>query len=200
MKIVKAKNLDFEKLIFSLKQGKTFVYPTETCYGLGADALNEESVHKIFEIKKRQKDKSLLILVSDLSMIIDFIEWNPKLESLAEKYWPGPLTIVTKVKKDIFPKGVVAEDGTIAFRISKHPIVSEIIKKLAKPIISTSANVSSKENPYSILEIEKTFEKEIKKPDIIIDDGELVFHNPSTVVKVEKDKIIILRQGELIMK
>ncbi|MFA5211268.1 MAG: L-threonylcarbamoyladenylate synthase [Patescibacteria group bacterium] len=200
MNILKMEELDINFIVDSLKNGKTLVYPTETCYGLGADALNEKAVEKIFKIKQRQENKSLLILVSDLSMIIDKIDWNEKLNYLAEKYWPGPLTLVATVKKDIFPRGVVSEDDTIAFRVSSHPLTIDLCQKLGGPIISTSANLSSTQNPYSIKEIEDMFANKVDQPDLIIDAGELVSHSPSTIASVQDGKIKILRQGELFIE
>jgi len=200
MEIQKIENLNLEQLVELIKQGKTFVYPTETCYGLGADVFNSEAVKKIFKIKKRQEEKSVLILVSDLSMIIDYIEWDEQLNLLAEKYWPGALTLVTKVKKNIFSPGVVASDDTIAFRISAHPLVKEICQKLGGPIVSTSANISLEKSPYTIDEIKTMFSGNIEKPDFIIDAGDLPFNSPSTIVSVLDGKINILRQGDLIIE
>lgn len=200
MKILKKENLNLDELVDLIKQGKTFVYPTETCYGLGADVFNSEAVKKIFKIKKRQEEKSVLILVSDLSMIIDCLEWNEQLNFLAEKYWPGAMTLVVKIKKNIFTQGIVAKDNTIAFRISSHPLVKEICQKLGGPIVSTSANISSEKSPYTIGEIETMFSDSIEKPDLIIDAGDLPFNSPSTIVSVLDGEINILRQGNLIIE
>jgi L-threonylcarbamoyladenylate synthase len=199
MKIIKIADLDIEKVVDFLKNSKIIVYPTETCYGLGADAFDHKAVEKIFKIKNRNLEKSLILVISDLKMIIDYVEWNDKLEMLAKKYWPGPLTLVAKVKKNIFPKGIVSKDNTIAFRISNHPFVLDLCKKFNSPIISTSANLSLAKNPYSIKEIQESFINKKEKPDLIIDAGELDLNNPSTIASVVDDKIIILRQGELII-
>jgi len=126
-KIIKQENLNLEEIIAELKNGATIIYPTETCYGLGCDASNKEAVDKIFAIKKRQAHKSVLVVVPEVSMIIPFISWTPTLQNIADKYWPGALTVVVKVKdKNIFPAGVVNEDGTMAFRVTEYPLAAEI--------------------------------------------------------------------------
>jgi len=200
MKIIKKENLDIVSLVNDLKNGATLVYPTETCYGLGCDANNSEALEKIFQIKKRQKNKSVLVVVSDLAMILPCIEWNPTLQKLADKYWPGPLTLVVKVKAVChLPAGVINEDGTIAFRVTEHYLASEISKQLNSPLVSTSANISSLESPYDIESVLKMFENEEIKPDIIIDAGTLPNKSSSTIVKVVGENIEVLRQGGVIV-
>lgn len=201
MEIIKKENLDIISLVNDLKNGATLVYPTETCYGLGCDANNSEALEKIFQIKKRQKNKSVLVVVPDLAMILPCIEWNPTLQKLAGKYWPGSLTLVVKVKGGChLPSGVINEDGTIAFRVTKHYLASEISKQLNNPLVSTSANISSLESPYDIDSVLKMFENEEKNPDIIIDAGTLPNKSPSTIVKVVGENIEVLRQGEVIVE
>ncbi|EKE06599.1 MAG: Sua5/YciO/YrdC/YwlC family protein [uncultured bacterium] len=201
MKIIKQENLDISEIVEALKNGATIVYPTETCYGLGCDASNKEAVDKIFAIKKRQAHKSVLVVVPEVSMIIPFISWTPTLQNIADKYWPGALTVVVKVKdKNIFPAGVVNEDGTMAFRVTEHPLAAEISQKLNSPLVSTSANIVSMNSPYDIESVLQMFESEEIKPDIIIDAGTLPTRSPSTVIKVVDERIEILRQGEVIVE
>ena len=138
------KNLNIDEIVRALENGKTIVYPTETCYGLGCDAANQKAVERIFEIKQRQKEKSLLVVAPNIAMMTDFVVWNKALQELADKYWPGPLTVVVKTRQDSgLAKGVVANDGTIAFRITSHPLAAELSEKLGRPLVSTSANLSS---------------------------------------------------------
>jgi L-threonylcarbamoyladenylate synthase len=200
MQIIKQNECNIDEIVKDLKDGKTIVYPTETCYGLGCDATNATAVEKVFKIKKRQKEKSVLVLVHDIGVIMDSIVWNETLNSLAERYWPGPLTVVAKVgATDFFPAGVVAEDNTLAFRVTNHPLASVMCRKLKNPIVSTSANISAQESPYDIADVLDMYSEADIQPDIIIDAGILPDHSPSTVVRVVGERIEVLRQGEIVI-
>ena len=201
MQIIKQQNLNISEIISALKAGEVLVYPTETVYGLGCDATNSEAVNKIFAIKKRQQEKSVLVIAADLSMMMDYIEWSPKLQELSDKYWPGPLTVVAPIKfqNDLAP-GVIAQDNTIAFRVTDHPLAHELSEKLGRPIVSTSANIAAAANPYEIEDVIEMFANENDQPDIIIDGGILPHHLPSTIVKIKGEEVVVLRQGELIIK
>lgn len=198
MQLISQNNLEILELVQALKEGKTFVYPTETCYGLGCNALNAEAVQKIFRIKKRDDGKPVLIVFPNIEMAMEYIDWNEMLETIALKYWPGPLTVVVEdLGKGNFPQGVRGNDGTIAFRISSHPFVQEITQAFGGPIVSTSANVAGEENPYTAEDIQKRFLKEEMQPDIIVDAKTLPPSPPSTVVKIENGQLIVLRQGSI---
>ncbi|HQF57024.1 MAG TPA: L-threonylcarbamoyladenylate synthase [Candidatus Magasanikbacteria bacterium] len=201
MIIKKQENLNIQEIINFLEEGKTLVYPTETVYGLGCDATNQEAVDKIFTIKKRQQEKSVLMIVADLAMMLKYIEWTPKLQELSDKYWPGPLTIVAPIKfRNNLAQGVIAKDNTVAFRVTDHPLAHELSKQLGKPIVSTSANITQMSNPYEIEDILKIYQNEKEQPDLIIDGGILPHQSPSTIIKLVGEKVIILRQGELVIK
>lgn len=201
MQVVKQQNLNIPEIVTALRAGQVLVYPTETVYGLGCDATNSVAVDKIFAIKKRQQDKSVLVIAANLGMMMDYIGWTPKLQELADKYWPGPLTIVAPVKfKNDLASGVIAEDNTVAFRVTDHPLAHELSQQLGKPIVSTSANISATANPYEIEDVLEMFGNQIEQPDIIIDGGSLPHHSPSTIIKIVGEEIVVLRQGELIIK
>ena len=200
MKIIKQSEADLESIIIDLKQGKTIVYPTETCYGLGSDATNQSGVEKVFEIKQRQRDKSVLILLPDMSMVGQYVDWTPKLEELSQKYWPGPLTVVAPAKDNLnLADGVVAVDGTVAFRVTDHPFAASLCDALSGPLVSTSANIAAQDSPYDIERVMSMFEGTKVQPDIIIDAGVLPDHAPSTVVRLRGDAMQVLRQGEIII-
>jgi L-threonylcarbamoyladenylate synthase len=202
MKTIKEKNINISDIADKIRKGKTIVYPTETCYGLGCNATDQNSVDQIFSIKKRQRDKTVLVLMSDITMAQKYVVWNKKLQDLASKYWPGALTLVAKVKPetDLAKNGVIADDNTIAFRISPHPFVQKVMKKVSKPIVSTSANISSKKSPYSIKEVKNMFKNTKNQPNILIDGGELPHESPSTILKIVDGKQEVIRQGELIIE
>lgn len=201
MQIIPQEQLDIEMMVTALKQGSTVIYPTETCYGLGCDATHVQAVENIFAIKQRQREKTVLVLMADVAMAMDYVEWTPTLEHIARQYWPGALTVVVPVKEGggLAP-GVVRSDGTIAFRITDHYMAKEMVQALGKPLVSTSANISDMGNPYSLDEVLSMFEYAAHQPDIIIDGGHLVERAPSTIVKIDGEHVEVLRQGEVVVE
>ncbi len=196
MKTLKECNLS--EIVVELLSGKTLIFPTETSYGLGCDATNQEAVDAIFKIKARDESKSLLVVVPTIEMAKKYLVWNNVLEELAKKYWPGPLTIVGNYKLDSgLAQGVVAKNNTVAVRVTTHPIVKFLTESLAKPIVATSGNVSGAGDIYSAKDAEAMFFERASQPDIILDFGQLPKNLPTTIVDVTQDKIKILRQGEL---
>jgi len=199
MKIFKEVN---REIIESIKRGKILVYPTETCYGLGGDATNPEVVEKIYKIKQRREEKPFLVVVPDVAMAMEYLEWCPQLDEIASKYWPGPLTIVGRLKiEDLrllrLASGVVAPDGTIALRVTAHLVASALARGLGRPLISTSANISGRQPSYSASEVIKMFQNQPDQPDILIDAGELPKNSPTTIVRVVDEEVEILRQGDV---
>ena len=143
MRVVKQKDCDITEISSALLRGETIVYPTETCYGLGCYATNQAAVDKIFRIKGRREDKPLLVIVPNTKMVQEYAEWATLLSDIEQRYWPGPLTVVVTAKKDCgLADGVVAKDGTIAIRVTAHPLARGIVESLGKPLVSTSANRS----------------------------------------------------------
>jgi len=200
MEVVKKDDINIDVMVALLQEGKTVVYPTETCYGLGCDATNVEAVERIYAIKQRQRNKPLLVVAADAGMLAEFVEWTPSMSAIADRYWPGPLTVVTPTKRGIvLPAGVVAEDGTMAFRITDHHIAEALSRGIGKPLVSTSANISSKKSPYDIGTVLQMFKGNEFEPDIIIDAGVLPHRSPSTIVRVIGEHVEVLRQGELVI-
>ncbi len=200
MKVIKQQDIKIGELIGELKLGKVIVYPTETCYGLGCDATNKGAVEKLFKIKQRQQSKPVLVLVDSVDNINKYVNWTPTLQSLAQKYWPGPLTVVADLNPGIsLPEGVVGPDNSLAFRITSHSFASKICSALGVPLVSTSANITAHKSPYDMESVMNMFGDCKYKPDIVIDSGDLPHHQPSTVARVSGDKITVLRQGELVL-
>ena len=201
MEILPEENLNIQSITESLLEGKTLVYPTETCYGLGCDATNQAAVDKIFDIKHRQRNKPVLVVAHDLSVMLEHVHSSPTLFELEEKYWPGPLTVVAHARPDSnLAKGVIAEDGTVAFRITEHPISSALCEAIDGPIVSTSANIAAQKSPYDIGEVLGMLQEEIIQPDSIIDAGALPHKAPSTIVKIlENGTLQVLREGEIVI-
>lgn len=185
--------MNIENIVKILSNGKIICIPTDTVYGLVCDATNEEAVKKIYDIKKRPYSKPLVILVSDIKMLKKCVkEIRPIELDLIEKFLPGPLTIIFK-KSDFIPDIVSANLDEIAIRIPDNKELQEIIKKLNKPVVATSANLSNKETITSI----KMLDSSIKENLSYIYDGGVINNEPSTLIKIVDDRVVILRKGAL---
>ena len=186
MKIEKVTLKSIKKAIEILQSGGTVVYPTETAYGLGCDSTNQRASQKIFKIKKRSKEKQMPVICAHKTMVAQFFKVNKIVQELALKYWPGPFTVVLNTKTD-----------EVAVRVSSNNVARALSRGLGKPIISTSANISGEAPAYNIKEVIKSFARKKYRPDLILDAGKLPKRSPSTIVKINDKKIIILREGEI---
>jgi len=180
-----------------LRQGEAVALPTETVYGLAADALNPIAVAKIFEAKGRPRFDPLIIHLPDpgwLEKVADPLEQDRRLvSSLAEKFWPGPFTMVLP-KRDIIPEIVTAGLETVAVRISAHPIFSEIVSAFGKPLSAPSANRFGLISPATAKHVLDELNGHIP---LIIDAGPTTHGIESTIVAVHDGKIDILRRGPI---
>ncbi len=184
-----------------LHQGKTLVFPTETTYGLGCDATNQEAVDAIFGIKGRPSDKPLLVVVPTVEKAREYILWNDAVETLATRFWPGSLTIVGEYKIDPnvppLARGVVSPGSTVAIRVTRFPFLQELTTRFGRPVVATSANLSGAGELYDPREIEMMFAGKNSQPDALVDAGLLPHELPTTIVSVIGGKMEILRQGSL---
>ena len=180
-----------------LRQGEAVALPTETVYGLAADALNPIAVAKIFEAKGRPRFDPLIIHLPDpgwLEKVADPLRQDRQLvSSLAEKFWPGPFTMVLP-KRDIIPEIVTAGLETVAVRISAHPIFSEIVSAFGKPLSAPSANRFGRISPTTAKHVLDELNGHIP---LIIDAGPTTHGIESTIVAVHDGKIDILRRGPI---
>jgi L-threonylcarbamoyladenylate synthase len=170
------------KAVAILSSGGIVVYPTETCYGIGADATSDDAVKKVIRIKKRDKGKKISIAFSDLKMAKRYVVMTKRAEKLAKAFMPGPLTLIVESKGK----------KKVGFRVPDNNLVRRIIKKLGKPITTTSANISGKGELYKIRDVVKAFSG---KADLILDAGNLPRKKPSTVFDTTNMKI--LRMGPI---
>lgn len=197
MRITKSGPKTVNEAVETLQKGGLVVYPTETVYGIGADATNPKAVQKLSEYKNRPFGKPYSIAVTDQKMAEEYVNLNFTAKKLYQEFLPGPLTIVSKGKGKVV-KGVESENGTLGIRISNYKLVIEIVKKLGKPITATSANASYKKRPYKISDIlDNTSERQKELIDLIIDAGELPPNEPSTVIDTTLDDPVTLRQGKI---
>ncbi|MFH1610707.1 MAG: L-threonylcarbamoyladenylate synthase [Patescibacteria group bacterium] len=193
---VNKKNLDLA--IKALRQGQIVIFPTETAYGLAGNPFNPEVIDKIYLIKGREFDKPLPLIADSFETVEKYFETNEIEKKLAEKFWPGPLTIVLKYKDDRLGK-LNKQGNNIAVRVSSDKLARDLARSLNGLIISTSANVSGEPECYNIDTVVKQFDNIEHKPDVVLDFGKLKKQKPSTIILIKNKKINILRQGEVNM-
>ncbi len=187
-------NIEKEKLNEAaqvLRDGGTVAFPTETVYGLGANALDEEAIKKIFKAKGRPSDNPLIVHISRVEELNGLVKKIPsKAKILMEKFWPGPLTIIFE-KTDKIPYAITGGLETVAIRMPSHPIANELIHMAQVPVAAPSANISGKPSPtkgeHVIYDLNG-------KVDVIISGGSCDVGLESTVVDVTEEPMI-LRPG-----
>ena len=190
------KKQELEEAAEEIKKGNLVIFPTETVYEIGANALDKNAVKKIFKAKGRAQDNPLIVHVANIDMVKTIVENIGTLEQkLIEKFWPGPLTIIMKRKDNkIIPNIVTANLDTVGIRMPSNLIAKELIEKAGVTIAAPSANVSGKPSGTNIEDIKEEFEGKVS---YIVDGGSTDIGLESTVIKVENDKIDILRPGKI---
>lgn len=178
----------------SIRNGNLVIFPTETVYGIGANALDSNAVDNIFIAKGRANDNPLIVHIADFDMLGDLInEVTPLEKKLMDNFMPGPFTLILK-KKDIIPVNVSANLDTVGIRMPQNKIAHDLIKAAGVPIAAPSANISSRPSGTKISDIKDEFNNKV---DIIIDGGETSVGLESTVVKVIDNIPTILRPGKI---
>lgn len=178
----------------SIQDGNLVIFPTETVYGIGANALNSKAVDDIFIAKGRANDNPLIVHISDFSMLDDLVEDISEMEKkLMDVFMPGPFTLILK-KKNIIPNNVSANLDTVGIRMPSNKIAHDLIEKAGVPIAAPSANISSRPSGTNVEDIIDEFSNKV---DIIIDGGECLVGLESTVVKVIDNIPTILRPGKI---
>jgi L-threonylcarbamoyladenylate synthase len=186
-----------KEAIQALRQGGLVIYPTETCYGIGADATNQASIDKLLKYKTMRKDKPISVAVPNKKEAEKYVHINKSAENIYDNFLPGPITVVSK-GKGLLAKGVENSLGTQGVRIPKFQFVLDLLKEYKKPITATSANASYKKTPYAISDVLNNIsEKQKKMVDLIIDAGTLPKRKPSTVVDTTLENIHIVREGSI---
>ena len=175
--------------------GKLVIFPTETVYGIGANALNDNACKNIFKAKGRAGDNPLIVHVNNVDMIKQLVEEPNEVEKiLISTFCPGPFTLILKAK-NIIPKSVTAGLDTVGIRMPSNKIANKLIEYAGVPIAAPSANVSGRPSGTKIEDILKEFDGKVST---IIDDGMVDIGLESTVVRVIDNKVRILRPGKII--
>ena len=179
------------------------MYPTDTLYALGANALDEFGVKKVFNTKQRSFSKPLPILARNMMWVEHLAHVTPRNKQLLEKLWNyhgattaaySKVTVILP-KKDIIPGVLTSGQSTIGIRVTPFPFVDQLLYALGYPIVSTSANLSGEESSRDIQDIIDTFELETVKPSLIIDAGALPESEPSSILDLTGVQPKILRVG-----
>lgn len=190
-------NKDFNKIkeaAKEIKEGKIVLFPTETVYGIGANALDEKSVNKIFEAKGRASDNPLIVHICNLDMLNDLVQEIGEIEKeLINNFWPGPLTIIFN-RKECIPNNVTAGLDTVGIRMPSNSVARKLIEFAKLPIAAPSANISGKP---SGTKVEDIIDELDGKVDYILDVGMVDIGVESTVIRVVDNKVHILRPGKI---
>lgn len=174
-----------------IRRGELVAFPTETVYGLGANALDASAVAKIFELKGRPQSSPLIVHVSSIEMARRYVaEWPPEAEELARRYWPGPLTLVLKKSSEI-PDIVTAGLATVGLRVPAHALALKLIEEAGVPIAAPSANRFMRLSPTTAAHVREAFGDAIP----ILDGGPTQVGIESTVVSLADGQLKLLRPG-----
>jgi len=176
-----------------IRQGELVCFPTETVYGLGANAFDEKAVAKIFDVKNRPANNPLIVHISNTSMLKDIVTEIPAdIQELTERFWPGPLTVVLP-RKNTIPPIVSAGLNTVAVRCPQHPVALKLIETAGVPIVAPSANLSGRPSPTNLSHCEEDLRGKVAA---IIDGGNCDIGVESTVLlPLGNKRVRILRPG-----
>lgn len=198
MEVVPLNKADLDRVVKILKNDGTVVVPTDTVYGLAANAMSKKAVENVLKIKGRKQSKPLPVFISSMEMLDKVaVARDERIIDIVKKTWPGKATLILPARGWL-PLAVRGAGGlTVGVRIPNYPWLWELINKLGEPITGTSANVSGFPPHTKIKELIYEFEKLPLKPDLIIDSGALPESEPSAVIDCVKNPPRILRKGEI---
>ena len=193
---VKSVNADvIAEAAMLLRAGECVAIPTETVYGLAADATNADAVSKIFDIKNRPKINPLISHFNNLNEVLKFVDLSDEATTLAHHFWPGPMTLIVNRRDDCqFPDVVTAGLKTVAVRVPSHPTAQKIIAAAGVPLAAPSANLSGEVSPTSAMHVSASLGDRVK---LIVADGASKVGLESTVIDMSGDKAVVLRAGAI---
>jgi len=181
----------FTQILSFLREGGVIGFPTDTAYGLGADASNESAVRKIFEIKGRPETKPILLVVDSIAMAERMAELPDAARVLSAKLWPGPLTLVLPARAHVSTV-LTAGTGSIGVRWPEAPFATRLANALGRPVTATSANRSGMPAAVTAAEVRTQLEGQLE---MIVDGGTLPVRGGSTLVDLTQDPPALLREG-----
>jgi L-threonylcarbamoyladenylate synthase len=174
---------EVNKALKILQDGGIILYPTDTIWGIGCDATNTEAVKKIFALKQREESKSMIILVDTDNKLQSYITEVPEIAYQLIEFAENPLTLVMPGARNLSP-ALIAEDGSVGIRVSNHPFCQQLIQRLRKPIVSTSANISGQASPEYFGKISQDI---IDGVDYVVDIDQHSMEKkaPSTIMRLD---------------
>ena len=188
---ISCNDADIQIATKAINDGAIVVFPTDTVYGLGCNPYNHDAVQSIYEIKKRNKTKPFPVIGYSKKELEKIAEFNPLEEKIAEKFWPGPITLILKIKDKEIQKSLDLE-GKIAVRVPNNQCVLALLKE-CKLLVGTSANISGT-TPFND---PKECSKNLSGYDLLIDGGIISGQGESTIVEIENNDVKILRKGNV---
>lgn len=175
-----------EEVRRAIAEGKVVLYPTDTVYGIGCDATNELAVKRIYAIKGREGQKPLSVIMDGIAMIEYYCEVDDKQIITLKRYLPGPYTFILRLKRMI----AASPTDRIGVRLPAHPFAREVVRKLGRPIVTTSANLSGQHEPTEFKMVNASI---VNAVDLVVDGGPTKYAEPSTVIDLISKKV--LRKG-----
>lgn len=190
-KILSANSDAISSCVSALLEEKLIIYPTDTLYGIGADATSHIAIEKVFAAKRRPPDKPVSVAVESIERAEEIAIFTPIAYKIAEKLLPGALTIILESRSQI---PYLCKEGKIGIRIPDNPFTLDLLKKFGRPIVATSANLSGGSDPKEISEI---LEEVLECADIVVDQGRTKYAERSTIIDLSKNKIEVVREGKI---
>ncbi|MGB3976137.1 MAG: L-threonylcarbamoyladenylate synthase [bacterium] len=179
------------EILKALCEGNIVILPTETSYMLGADATRKKSMDKLWMLKNRPAGQNISVMFGSIDKAREWVCWSDRAEAVAQRYLPGPLTLILPLKPGT--RQYASTSGSLGIRISGNPFLLDLLAEIDFPISATSANRHGAPEPYS-------YDDCVSPVDVVWDAGKLDPRPPSTILDLSGDQPRILRQGELVVE
>ena len=190
MNIVNCDENGINKIVNAYENGQIIAYPTDTVYGIGCNPFNKDSVSKIYDIKNREGEKRFPILGFSKKELEKIVEFNTIAEKISEKFWPGQITMLLPIRKEISQR--ISNNGKLAVRVPNNECVLSILEK-CKLIVGTSANISGEK---SILDSNECKAK-LPEIDVLVNGGRITSLGESTIINFVEDELEVIREGSI---
>jgi len=188
MNIISCNEHKINYIIDAYENGKIIAFPTDTVYGIGCDPFNKDSISRIYDLKKRQGEKRFPILGSSKKELEKIVEFNSDAKKISERFWPGQVTLLLPIKKEITKK--IETNGKLAVRVPNNECILSILEE-CKLIVGTSANISGEK---SILDASE-FKIKLPEIDVLVDGGKIISSGESTIIDFVNNELKIIREG-----
>ena len=188
---ISCNNVGIQKAVQIINKGGIVIFPTDTVYGIGCDPYNQKAVLSLYKIKKREKTKPLPVIGYSKKELEKIAEFNDKAEKIAEMFWPGPITLILKVKDENIKKSL-GLGKKIAVRVPNNQCVLSLLKE-CKLLVATSANISG----TTSLTDPNDCKRDLNGYDLLIDGGILSDNGESTIVEIDENKLRVVRSGSV---